>query len=300
MTGPRFSILPGRAAADGRMTLSVLRVLAALGRHTDTAGWCFINQGRMAKELCVSRQAVNTAVKKLVEWGYLEKRATRRKDGGNGVCDYRVKLDQETEEEAADLSTGDDTPLSTPEATGGVKSEGDRGLSSLEFTTGTTHELTTHINEPKVRFDDEFSEWYEQYPRKAQRAKAEKAYRQARKRTTAKNLLDGVKRYAAWCRSAPATESQFIRHPATWLNGDGWEDELAPKDGKPAAIIVPVSGVPIRPNTPQSRAWLEHFAPLKATDREAAIKWSMLNQDRTIRADTEWPPGFSPRMEAAE
>lgn len=94
MAGPRFSIIPGRAAADERMTLSVLRVLAALGRHTNTEGWCFINQGRLGQELGISRQGVNLAVKRLVEWGYLEKHHNTREDGGNDVCRYFIFFDE--------------------------------------------------------------------------------------------------------------------------------------------------------------------------------------------------------------
>ena len=63
-------------------------------------------------------------------------------------------------------------------------------------------------------------------------------------------------------------------------------------------VVAPISGVPIHPNTPQARAWLQHLAPLKATDRDAAIKWSMLNQDRTIHMESDYPPNT--RMEAAE
>lgn len=299
MTGPRFSILPGRAASDERMTLSVLRVLSALGRHTNTEGWCFINQGRLATELHVSRQAVNTAIKKLVEWGYLEKRATRRKDGGNGVCDYRVKLDQETEEEAEDLSTGDDTPLSSLEFTGVVKPEGDRPLSSLDFTTGTTPEGTSHINDSSTDLREEFSVWWEHVLRKEGKKAAWDKYKIARRKHSAETLLDGIKRYSVHCQTSPVTETRFVKQPATWLHGEHWDDELTPKDGKPPAVAVDLPGEMIRPNTPQHAAWKAHYDRLRREgDQSAAFKCSMYQTDKAVREESDYPPNT--RMEAAE
>lgn len=67
---------------------------------------------------------------------------------------------------------------------------------------------------------------------------------------------------------------------------------------EPVAASV-ITGVPIYPNSPQARAWLKHYEPLKATDRQISIKWSLLNQDRVIREETEYPPDYT-HTEAAE
>jgi hypothetical protein len=279
------------------MTLSTLRVLAALGRHTNAEGWCFINQGRLAHELGVSRQAVNMAVKKLVEWDYLEKRATRRKDGGNGVCDYRVKLDQNTEAEPEELSTGDDTPLSTSDFTGAVNSGADRPLSTLEFTTVTTHEGTTPIND----IDRDFAEWYAACPRKQARERAKRAYLAARKKTDAKTLLEGIQRYTAWCQSSPPTETKFTQLPATWLNGGGWDDELTPKDGKAQSVKLDLPGVPITLHHPARRDWIRHWEGREREgDGAASMKLTWYVADKTVREDTEYPPGTRPTTQPKE
>ena len=299
MAAPRFSILPGRAAADERMTLSVLRVLSALGRHTNAEGWCFINQGRLARELGVSRQAVNSAVRKLVEWGYLEKRATRRKDGGNGVCDYRVKLDQQSDAEPEEVSTGDDTPLSSPEVTGGVKPEGDRPLSTLEFTTGTTHEGTTQSNDSEVDLWQEFLGWWEHVIRKEGRKAAWGKYQIARRKHSAETLLDGMQRYSAHCRAKPETETRFIKQPATWLHGEHWSDELTPKDGKPPALPIHMPGVLIGLRHPARKKWIEYWGNNLKLLPDAAFKVHLYAADRAVREDTEYPPDYT-HTEAAE
>ena len=74
-------------------------------------------------------------------------------------------------------------------------------------------------------------DWYLEYPRKASRAVAEKAYAKARKTATAEQLLEGVRRYAA----DPNREQEFTKLPATWLNGGCWDDGPLPARG--AAFI---------------------------------------------------------------
>jgi len=86
---------------------------------------------------------------------------------------------------------------------------------------------------------DEFMDWYLEYPRKASRAVAEKAYARARKTATAEQLLEGVKRYAA----DPNREQEFTKLPATWLNGGCWDDGPLPARG----------GVQMRPTGSQVR-----------------------------------------------
>lgn len=74
---------------------------------------------------------------------------------------------------------------------------------------------------------DEFLDWYLEYPRKASKAVAEKAYAKARRKATAEELLAGVKRYA----TDPNREQEFTKLPATWLNGGCWDDGPLPARG---------------------------------------------------------------------
>ena len=74
--------------------------------------------------------------------------------------------------------------------------------------------------------DDEppgFAEWYDAYPRKKARPHAAKAYAAALKRgATPEILLAGARRYA---EQRKHEDPRFTKHPATWLNADGWLDE---------------------------------------------------------------------------
>lgn len=69
-------------------------------------------------------------------------------------------------------------------------------------------------------FTPDFSEWYARYPRKQGRKAAEKAW----------GKLNLSEKLAAWDddlqRRFQFTDRQFIPHPATYLNGARWEDDM--------------------------------------------------------------------------
>ncbi len=74
---------------------------------------------------------------------------------------------------------------------------------------------------------DGFDDWWELYPRKVRRLRAEKAYAAARKRASEQELASGLKNSLSRWKSEK-TETEFIPHPATWLNGGGWMDQTSP------------------------------------------------------------------------
>ncbi len=88
--------------------------------------------------------------------------------------------------------------------------------------TGHRQDIDSKKEEQESALSAEFADWYSGYPRREGRGQALKAYRVARKRATAEQLIAGRNRYAEVCRGK---DPQFIRLPATWLNGEGWLDE---------------------------------------------------------------------------
>jgi len=67
----------------------------------------------------------------------------------------------------------------------------------------------------------EFDEWYAEYPRKKGKGQAMKAYRAARKKTDAQTLLRAIRQQAP---ALMARGIEFAPYPATWLNGERWDD----------------------------------------------------------------------------
>lgn len=105
--GYRYSIIPGRAPTDNRLKGRDLQVLCLLGRHTKRNGWCIRSQVEMARELDVGRATIGRSIDRLMEFGYLERKATGR---GRAKPDenkqpfssfwYRVKIDEDTDDAA--------------------------------------------------------------------------------------------------------------------------------------------------------------------------------------------------------
>lgn len=82
---------------------------------------------------------------------------------------------------------------------------------------------------------DTFADFWQTYPRRVGKPKARAAYARAVKRAGGHGpVLDGARRFAADPNLPPA---QYIPHPTTWLNRDGWEDEPLPaRDAAPAGF----------------------------------------------------------------
>lgn len=82
--------------------------------------------------------------------------------------------------------------------------------------------------------DPEFVAFWSAYPRKVGKGKARKAWRTAlaSKKASVEHIIAESGEYAAECRRK-RTEKDFIAHPATWLNGERYNDraeEAAAKD----------------------------------------------------------------------
>jgi len=78
----------------------------------------------------------------------------------------------------------------------------------------------------KPDYADEFITWYALYPKHVARPAAIKAYEKARDKATADVLLEGARRYNSEVVRLK-TEARYVKHPATWLNNEGWLDEPA-------------------------------------------------------------------------
>jgi 5-methylcytosine-specific restriction endonuclease McrA len=68
-------------------------VLMSIGKYANSSGWCFFNQGKLAKELGIARKSVNRAVANLAKRGYITKRDIN--DGKPGsrlqsICQYQL------------------------------------------------------------------------------------------------------------------------------------------------------------------------------------------------------------------
>ena len=83
--------------------------------------------------------------------------------------------------------------------------------------------------------DADFDEFWSIYPKRVAKRAALKAWASATKRADVEDILTGARKYA---RHPDVTRDggKFIKNPATWLNGDCWEDETP--NAAPATVTV--------------------------------------------------------------
>ncbi len=112
----------------------------------------------------------------------------------------------------------------------------------------------------------EFEEFWARYPRKVGKGAARKAYAGARRIAPWPEIMAGVLRYAA---ESTDRQPRFVKHPATWLNAECWNDE-------PEPVPVMTEGNS-RGHRPRNR--FEDFSGIIA-----GLEWHEANQAARIAA----------------
>lgn len=141
----------------------------------------------------------------------------------------------------------------------------------------------TQKPKPPSSIEADFCEWYDACPKRVDRAKAIKAYRTARKEVSAEVLLDGIKRYAEFCR-AKQTEETYIKHPTSWLTAKAWENKYGGtrrEDYTPRPI--PTKTLKIYGNP-------EDYEPPSEESRQAALALFEENRRRKMEDDARDKP----------
>lgn len=127
-----------------------------------------------------------------------------------------------------------------------------------------------------------FDEFWKVYPRRVGKLSAVKAYKRALRVTTPDRIIDGAKAYA---KKRAGEDATYTKHPATWLNGGCWDDDVY-KPGQITAAIAKQCNpkVLVREGTEQWKAWCRYLGKTPPMNRQ--FGWYF---------DDEWPP-----LQAAE
>jgi hypothetical protein len=116
--------------------------------------------------------------------------------------------------------------------TAGV-TESQSGVTDLAsgVTAGGVLTLIEPLLENTCAKDDElFTEFWNAYPRKLDKAKAFRSFKSALKRAKFEDIMAGVIAY----RNDPKRNPDFTKYPATWLNSDSWENAATSPEVKAA------------------------------------------------------------------
>ena len=88
--------------------------------------------------------------------------------------------------------------------------------------------------------DPMFLAFWSVYPRRDDKGHARKAWAKAIRKETAETIIAGATRY----RDDPSREKAYTALPATWLNGERWQDgPLPPREGRSERKVGEVQGM---------------------------------------------------------
>jgi hypothetical protein len=199
------------------------------------------NVGLSPKTLIGASRALAAVISPVIRQGALSMvHPELRDDFAAGLDQLGYKVVQERIETLTPWDTPSYTPCDTPSHTpsgGGYHTDTDTGdlipetgdlrpeVSSPTGSPGTALVLVSDAQPPAApsKYPADFETWWQTYPRKTGKGAAAKAYRKARRTLSAGSLLAALDAHlAAWQANGKPTE--FIPHPATWLNEARYDD----------------------------------------------------------------------------
>jgi len=194
--------------ATGRQKL----VLLAIADHQGELGaWPSIKT--LSTMTNASERSVQRDIQQLVELGELLVESRSAPTQGQYKANrYWVTLKDSpevTESQSEVTERASEVTKTAPEVTAG-------GVLTLNRT------VNRNLNETLV---SEFESFWNNYPRKTDKGSARKAYKQAVTKANPAHINLKAKEYA---EDPNLPEKKYIKHPATWLNAESWDNGPLP------------------------------------------------------------------------
>ena len=194
-----FTQIPNEWLRDTRLSFKARGVLAMIMSHRE--GWS-LSINSIAAQNQEGKDAIRSAIQELEQAGYL----------------FRTQMNYEGKFGEAVWITQDPSDLPMAE-----------NPTTDNPTTKNTNNKEEQVKNTKE--EDLFLEFWNAYPKKADKAKAFRAFRSALKRAKFEDILAGVIAY----RNDPTRNPDFTKYPATWLNADSWENAATLPEVRQAA-----------------------------------------------------------------
>lgn len=212
----KFSIIPDWLLA-AEVSDRAIRVYAVLARYADNNSHeAFPRRALIAQGAKCSPRSVDRAIDELVAVKAVSKRA-RKDDKGQQSNVY--KLHRVPSDIKLTPSSGVTTPLVSA----------DYPPSSAV----TTITIPSELDPENYRKSESFNAFWAAYPRKADKARARKAWNKLSQKKE-RLAIAGAKSLADDPNLPPVA---YVPHPATWLNGERWEDGPLPARTRRAQAI---------------------------------------------------------------
>jgi hypothetical protein len=185
-------------------------VLVAIGNFANGAWECFPGRGTLVMMTKLSPRAITLAIRRLETAGYIVTEPQARANGSQMANRYVLHLG-----EGGAFAAPSNAPLPRRHV-----GEGGQPSSPLEPSLNPQKEVSG------LRTRDPFDEWWALYPRKEAKVVARRAWSKATPKINKLGLAELMDRTRAFAEHVVDREKDKIAHPATWLNGERWNDEL--------------------------------------------------------------------------
>lgn len=192
--------------------------------HVIKRGQCVIGRSQLSKETGISEQTIKTCLNRLKSTSQITIKSTSK---FSVLTIENYEFYQQRDHKPTSKSTSKSTSnqpatnqqLTTP-LEGEEREEREEGIDSpLNPPEG---KVSVKEKKSKQDYSQDFEEFWKQYPKKAGKTEAYKAYVNAIKRASPQQILNGTMAYANECTQR---DPKYIKHAQGWLNGDRWQDQ---------------------------------------------------------------------------
>jgi len=214
-----FAVIPETVLYSEQISGNAVRVYGVLRRHADKDdNSCHPGRARIAKLAHISPSSVDRAIQQLVEAGFVTVHHRRDPENPDRSLSNRYVIHNEALVIHSTPPAGDYTPPAD-----------DHTPLPLVNTPPPAGDEQTIAIEPEPKNDIYFDLFWEQYPRKASRKKAESAWRTSVRKRDIDTIMAALTAHKRRWREE-GTTSIYIPYASTWLNQERWKDELPPTD----------------------------------------------------------------------
>ena len=193
-----FTQIPNSWLRDARLTFKARGILALVMSHV--AGWS-LSINLLAEQNKEGRDAIRTAILELEKYGYLSR--SQVNEGGSFGETVWV-----THSPSDFASSENPLPINPTTKKNILKEE------------------QLFKNNERTPAQVLFEKFWIEYPKKLDKGKALKAFKNALTRAPLEEIISGAILY----RDDPNRIEAFTKYPATWLNADSWGNGLMPYD----------------------------------------------------------------------
>jgi hypothetical protein len=188
-------------------------VLLAIARYSDGSGICFPSQFVLAEDTCLAERTVRSCICWLEEHGYIIVSRASNKPNVYQITSMMEEPMPDEEVHAAKSAAeveSNITPLDFSK-----KRNREDTITTSAAKSAATHPLDTTF----------FLAFWQAYPRRIGKGDARTAFRKASANADQNTIVQAAMAYARFV-AEQKIEQKYIPHPATWLNGERWEDDL--------------------------------------------------------------------------